>query len=77
MRLSSDDLLSDYFDVYLNGVKLTECIMADEEKGLCQMHSQVKSGGFNRCEFKTLKGKVELRPKLVLTRFLKRLVKIK
>lgn len=63
MRLSGDDLLADYFEVYLNGKINYECKMADEEKGLCEVF-------LNVFKCKVLKGKVELKPKEKLWNFL-------
>lgn len=74
MRLTLDDIVSDDLErrllaltctVYLDGVKVQGCVMADEEKGEVELYdkdtSPTPATGYT-WPTKVLKGKVEIRP---------------
>ena len=68
MRLSANDSSAPFFDVYLDGLRLSECLLADEESGEAVCHVRTVEGGVaysmgGESFTVTRRGKVEIRPR--------------
>lgn len=60
MKISVGDEYSHYYDVYLNGERLNNCVFADEEEGIAKV-LKTNANIFEKFNEETLHGKVELK----------------
>lgn len=62
MRLTVSDIGCQYYEVYLDGVKQTECVVADEGRGYVERIVERRPLPFRTHKTETVKGVVEIKP---------------